>query len=111
VLKIDFLLPKGLKYHVFLTHGSEKDEKAGRDTVERVSRVNASLRDLGFSTRFDGERMATKEAKMRRPPGKEVGRAPSASACLLVINYQVYYGPLAMHPAPRTQHPARGTYG
>jgi hypothetical protein len=58
VLKIDFLLPKGLKYHVFLTHGSEKDEKTGWDTVERVSRVNASLRDLGFSTRFDGERMA-----------------------------------------------------
>jgi hypothetical protein len=55
-LNINYKLPMGKQYHVFLAHESEKDDQTGWDTGERVSRVNGSLQDLGFATWFDGDR-------------------------------------------------------
>ena len=48
--------PNPLKYDVFLTHDWRTDER-GRDNHKRVSMINKRLKDLGFITWFDEERM------------------------------------------------------
>ena len=48
--------PIPFKYDVFLTHDWRMDER-GRDNHKRVSVINKRLKDLGFVTWFDEERM------------------------------------------------------
>ena len=44
------------RYHVFLTHDWGKDEH-GRDNHARVSEINDALKERGFVTWFDSDRM------------------------------------------------------
>jgi hypothetical protein len=67
--------------HIFLSHNWTDDEE-GRDNHERVSRINKALKDRGFITWFDEERM---KGQIRQKMTEGIERSHTVVVCITKV--------------------------
>jgi hypothetical protein len=67
--------------HIFLSHNWTDDEE-GRDNHERVSRINKALKERGFITWFDEERM---KGQIRQKMTEGIERSHTVVVCITKV--------------------------
>ena len=81
--------PVSWKFDVFLTHDWGSDE-LGRDNHARVSKINYALKQMGFVTWFDEERM-------RGNINEQMAQGIDRSQAVIVFITKRYIGKVAGH--------------